>query len=54
MDKEKKLVSKFNFIMGLLHGIFYSGGIAFGSSTTILDAKLKLVEKNVRTAPLVD
>ena len=40
MDKEKKSVSRFNFIMGLLHGMFYSGGIAFGSSTTILPAFL--------------
>jgi len=36
MDKEKKIISKFNFKMGLLHGIFYNGGIAFGSATTVL------------------
>jgi len=40
MDRKEKSVSKFNFIMGLLHGIFYSGGIAFGSSTTVLPAFL--------------
>jgi len=38
MNKEKESVSKFNFIMGILHGMFYSGGIAFGSSTTVLPA----------------
>ncbi len=37
-DNEKKLKShsKFNFRMGILHGIFYTGGIAFGSSNTVL------------------
>jgi len=40
MDKKEESVSKFNFIMGLLHGVFYSGGIAFGSSTTVLPAFL--------------
>ena len=40
MDKEKKSVSRFNFIMGILHGVFYSGGIAFGNSTTVLPAFL--------------
>ena len=40
MDKKEESVSKFNFIMGLLHGMFYSGGIAFGSSTTVLPAFL--------------
>lgn len=36
MDEKERTVSRFNFIMGLLHGIFYSGGIAFGSATTVL------------------
>ena len=36
MDEEKESVSKFNFKIGLLHGIFYNGGIAFGSATTVL------------------
>ncbi len=40
MEEEKKSISRFNFIMGLLHGIFYSGGIAFGSATTVLPAFL--------------
>ncbi len=37
-DNEKKLKShsKFNFLMGVLHGIFYNAGIAFGSSNTVL------------------
>jgi len=36
MSGKEKAIAKFNFIMGLLHGIFYSGGIAFGSATTVL------------------
>jgi len=36
MDEKEKAVLRFNFIMGLLYGIFYNGGIAFGSATTVL------------------
>ncbi|MDP8218294.1 MAG: MFS transporter [Candidatus Theseobacter exili] len=38
--KNVKTHSRFNFLMGLLHGIFYNGGIAFGSATTVLPAFL--------------
>jgi len=36
MDRKGKSDSRFNFIIGLLHGMFYSGGVAFGSATTVL------------------
>jgi hypothetical protein len=40
---EKKGKLKWNFAMGLLHGMFFSGGMGFSDSNTILPVFINTV-----------